>query len=257
MSKALTAIVCGMPFSGTTFLSRLICSHPAIDAGFECGLLFGNKPLNFPESGRFYNWMMDTRPPYNWKLTQKQLDEVCAAESFEAAYGKIVEHCHLFDGSVKFVLDKTPAYVYSLKKIMRRVTDVPVVIIEKDKMHQYYSFKKREQTREFFEERYKSSQRSISEVEGIPGLRRRILRLKFNEVVTKPAPTYRRIINFIHRFNPEVQFEKEQVKILQQSLRQDMKGAKKLRSEYSIEDEKVKMEKALTPDEMEFVNSIM
>ena len=70
----LAAVVCGIPFSGTTYLSRMITSHPLIDSGFECGLLFGESPKEFSKKApKFYKWMMSNEVPYNWKLSNKFL----------------------------------------------------------------------------------------------------------------------------------------------------------------------------------------
>ena len=249
MNKSLAAIVCGMPFSGTTFLSRLICAHPKIDAGFECGMLLGKSPKNFPEAGRFYDWMMDKRPPYNWNLTKEEMDDICSSPTFDKSYDRIVDHCHLFQGDVKYVLDKTPVYVYLLKSIMRRMPETPVIVIEKEKLNQYYSFKKRDQSLDFFEERYVNSQQAIDEVLAKRGLKKRLLRLPFEEAVNSPAKTYRKVINFINRYNPDIAFEKSQVALLKESMKEDMKGKKKLRTEYSIEDERQKMLNALSDEE--------
>ncbi len=257
MNSPLAAVVCGMPFSGTTFLSRLICAHPAIDAGFECGLLFGKAPKNFPESGRFYEWMMDKKPPYNWKLTQGQMDEICAQPNFYDAYSLIVQYCHLFqDNEKRFVLDKTPAYVYQLKQTMRKVPETPFIVIQKEKLHQYYSFKKRDQSMTFFEERFVSSAQAISEAEALPGLSRRLLVLPFEEVVTYPAKTYRKIINFLERFNEKIRFEKSQVELLNKSLKEDMSGKKKLRKRFSMEDERNKLFQTLSDQEIKYVETL-
>lgn len=255
-NQKLAAVVCGMPFSGTTYLSRMISAHPLIDSGFECGLLFGNTPKQFPESGRYYEWMMDLKPPYNWNLTQEQLDEVCHAASFGEAYAKIVQHCHLFQGSKELVLDKTPAYIYQLKEVMNKVQNVPFVITQKAPLNQYYSFKKRDQSLDFFLDRYAVSKQAIDEVLADSELRDRLLVMQFADLVEMPGKSYRKIMQFIGRFVSDVAFDKEQVPQLNASLKSDMKGKKKLRQTFSVEQEQELLRKALTPKEIETVTQL-
>ena len=257
MNQSLVAIVCGMPFSGTTYLSRLICAHPAIESGFECGMLFGKSPGDFKSTGRYYEWMMDHKPPYNWKLNQEQLDEVCADADFQAAYAKIVEHCELFNGEKQFILDKTPAYVYKLKEVMTKTPGVPVILVKKETMHQAYSFKKRKQSMDFFVSRYKAAELSKEETMADASLRKRILIIDFQDLIAYPGKSYRKIISFIARFNPSIEFNTDQIPELSKSLKADMQGNKKLRKTYSLEDEYERMKAALDENEMNIVTQLM
>ena len=52
----LACIVTGMERSGTTYLSRIIMSHPKIWSGFECGVLLGNIN-NFYKNKPFCEWI--------------------------------------------------------------------------------------------------------------------------------------------------------------------------------------------------------
>jgi len=249
-TEPLAAVVCGIPFSGTTLTSRIICAHPFIDSGFECGLLFGDNPSEFIfKANKFYNWMMSHEPPYNWKLTKSQMDDITKSDGFYEAYAKIIKHCELFQKEKKYVLDKTPAYIYKLKQKMQLVPNTPFIIVVKEPMSQYYSFKKRDLSLNDFVDAYSKFSKSKQEILSDNNLSSRLIVLNYGYVNQYPGRTYRKIINFLNKFNTEIRFNKNQIPLLNKQLKSDIRNQKKLRPKFDYEEEKKKFSKLITKNE--------
>ena len=251
--KGLVGIVCGMPFSGTTYLSRMIASHPLINTGFECGLLLRDSPQKFSETGRYYNWMMDQNPPHNWNLSTSDMELISKQETFHEAYEKIVEHCHLFDQEVRYIVDKTPSYVYDLKNIMMRVPNVPVFVVQKDPLHQFYSFKKREKSYDFFVNRMVRFRNSMSEVVSDSNLNKRLVVIDFRTMLQERGKTYRKCIQRINQWNGNLIFESLQVNDMNLILRKNTQEKMKLRKKYDFELEMRTMNSSLSVEEKSLI----
>lgn len=254
----LVAVVCGMPFSGTTYLSRIITSHALINSGFECGLLFGNAPQDFPvKAEKFYGWMMSNEAPYNWNLNKKQMDDVCSQSKFYDAYSKIVEHCELFVGEKRYVLDKTPAYVYNLTHIMRKVPETPFIVVSKNIYYQYYSYKKRGVGLAEFCDLYRNYKDSILKVSGLP-LRKRILNVEFKNLIKCQGKSYTQIFKHISKFNSEISFSKALYPEMKVKLTEDIDSKKKkLRKAYNIDSEIKSCKESLTEMEIKILDDVL
>lgn len=138
----LVGIVTGLEHSGTTYLADLIKSHPQINGGFECGVLLGDNPADFPSVKPFYQWMQKARHPSHWGITPQAMKEILAADNWNDMYKRIIQYSPLFNGPVTWLLDKTPRYMPILDKVMAAVK-VPVIVVFKETDFQYLSYKSR------------------------------------------------------------------------------------------------------------------
>lgn len=147
--EGILCVITGMEKSGTTFLSKLLASDPAIMCGFECGLLLSNI-RDFSQVQPFFSWMTESADIGHWGIPSENLHEICSAESYHDAYRRIKKHAGSVGSSrakdcfrnAKWVLDKTPKYIFHLESVMKKI-DVPFIVIEKDIVLQYVSFAKR------------------------------------------------------------------------------------------------------------------
>lgn len=241
MSKSKNSIIgvaCGMPFSGTTYLSRIICSHPKIDSGFECGLLFEQSPKFFSKREKFYNWMMSDQKPYNWKLSKEEMQYICDTDDFYEAYSRIVEKCHLFKKpNIDLIIDKTPAYIYRLMNIMKKLPQTPFILIKKNIEFQYSSYKNRGRSLEEFENLYRKQHNVVNRVKNRPILNKRLLVLDFHEVQTDLEKTINTIFRFIQEYS-EIEFNPKMIPSMIESINSDVKSnQKKLRKKFDYNTE--------------------
>jgi hypothetical protein len=253
--RSLVAVVCGMPFSGTTFLSRIICSHPLIDSGFECGILFEHSPREFKSRIKFYNWMKSYDPPYNWKLSEEDMLYITDTDNFYEPYDRIVERCHLFkDNDKQFIVDKTPAYIYKLARTMRKVPDTPFIIIKKPLHFQYKSYKARGQSIDKFLNLRDKYNRAITNVLDRPKLKRRLLIVDFDELNQDISATVETIFSFIENFQP-IGFSTNMIPLVLSNLENDItSNKKKLRKKYNYSSSRNEREFGFTQEEISKLN---
>ncbi|KAA3614972.1 MAG: hypothetical protein D8M58_11000 [Calditrichaeota bacterium] len=133
-------LMTGMEHSGTTYLSNLLKCHPKIAGGFEGGMLLANSPNEFPGIEPFYKWTLK-KPPVQWGLNQEQLDNICKSKTWADMYSSIKNYSPLFDND-QLILDKTPAYMPVLDSVMEKINSKCIVIF-KNSLYQYTSYKKR------------------------------------------------------------------------------------------------------------------
>ena len=138
------AVVSGMPHSGTTYLSQLICENTDIaNCAFECGvLLASNSPRDFSSVSPFYDWLCMPVESGQWGLSKNDRDWACDTDSWEEFYQRLALKSPIVETD-QYILDKTPAYCYSLEAIMQKVPDTHFFISIKDPHSHYCSFKKR------------------------------------------------------------------------------------------------------------------
>ena len=257
MNHKLVAVLCGMPFSGTTFLSRIICGHKQIDAGFECGMLFENTPREFNKRKKFYNWMMSLDRPYNWKLSVTEMLYVCDTDNFYESYDRIVEKCHLYNDEVNRIIDKTPAYIYRLRNIMTKVDRTPFIVIQKDPDFQYYSYKNRDRTLDEFTELYKKQIESLNRVMNRPILNKRLLVINFKDLNEQLEESIKKIFNHIQKFTSlEYSHDLMLDEIINNTTLEIKSNQKKLRKKFNYEKEKQLFDKSFTPFEKERLNHL-
>lgn len=255
MNHKLVAVLCGMPFSGTTFLSRIICGHKQVDSGFECGLLFEESPRVFNKRKKFYNWMMSHDKPYNWKLSEEDMLYVCDTEDFYESYSRIVEKCHLYDDKVNRIIDKTPAYIYRLRNTMTKVSETPFIVIQKDPDFQYYSYKNRNRTLDEFTELYKKQIESLQRVINRPILNNRLLIINFKDLNEQLEDSTNKIFTHIKKFtNLEYNHDLMIEDIINNTTLDIKSNQKKLRKKFNYDKEKQLFDKSFTPFEKERLN---
>jgi len=147
--RDILCVVTGLPHSGTTYLSKVLASNPDIMTGFECGILLDDL-ARYPKVLPWYTWMQESADRGQWGITPEHMAEICAADSHIAAYGLIkkyageigapqVRHCF---SDAKYLIDKTPEYIFKLDRVMGRV-QLPFVVIEKEITSQHGSYKRR------------------------------------------------------------------------------------------------------------------
>lgn len=253
----LVAVLCGMPFSGTTFLSRIICGHKKIDSGFECGMLFEESPREFIKRKKFFGWMMSHERPYNWKLTEEEMSYICDTEDFYEAYSRITEKCHLYSEDVNRIVDKTPAYIYRLRGIMTKVDRTPFIVVQKDPDFQYSSYKNRGRTLEEFSELYKKQMESIHRVQNRPVLNKRLLVINFRDLNENLEESIEKLFAHIQKFTTLKYDHESMVDSIIKNTTLDIKSnRKKLRKKFDYHKEKELFDKSFTPFEKEKLNHL-
>lgn len=143
----LIAMVTGMEHTGTTILSQLIASHPDINCGFECGLLLGDAPSDFLNIMPWSKWMQqqiesEIWGQAGWGIKPEDMQKICKADSWIEAYRQIMKYSPIFTNE-RYILDKTPRYVYKLYEIMEKVPDVPCIVLYKKPVKLLASVRKR------------------------------------------------------------------------------------------------------------------
>ena len=137
-NRDILCVVTGMEKAGTTYLSKLLASDPRVMCGFECGLLLG--PVSgFSRVAPWFAWMQETTAAGHWGITAENMGRICAADGYLDAYRLIKKHAgdrgprkiRSCFHQARWIVDKTPRYLFSLDRIMGKV-DLPFIVIEKD-----------------------------------------------------------------------------------------------------------------------------
>ena len=153
----LLGIVTGMEHSGTTLLSQIINSHPDVFSGFEMGVLL--KKQKFEEIKPFNNWLKGGH--FEWGLPNDyNIDELDTEQTYEYIY----KNKGTKGGSVqelirksKFILDKTPQYIYNLNELYTKIPNtIPFFIILKPYTDILFSYYKRNANIANFQSRIKT-----------------------------------------------------------------------------------------------------
>ncbi len=142
-ASPLLCVVTGMEHSGTTFLSKLLTAHPRVNAAFECGVLLGDSPAEIPKLEPWSDWFVKPIEEGHWGLTPSQFAEVAAAADWDGAYARIIEHCPLFLEGETQIVDKSPRYLQDLPEILAKVPNTPCLVLEKDALLMFHSYKRR------------------------------------------------------------------------------------------------------------------
>lgn len=127
MSVGLNFVVTGLEHSGTTLASELFRQVPGCDSGWECGVLLGHTPREFPANREFYDNMTE-----GWQISKADLAAACDTDSFYEFYNSLYNYSTLFsDARPQVRFDKTPRYIIDLPRISR-ITEAPIVAMMKD-----------------------------------------------------------------------------------------------------------------------------
>ena len=143
-------VICGLEHSGTTLVSDIFRQIPTVDSGFECGVLLGKAPREFPTVQPFFNNMLD-----GWKISEDAMNEVCKTDSFLDFYQGLYKQSSIFTPDIEHLFDKTPRYFQSLFECQEKV-GLPFVATYKDPRSVVYSDFKRSGKGKVFEEWYEA-----------------------------------------------------------------------------------------------------
>lgn len=191
-SYPLIAIVTGLEHSGTTYLSRLITSHPKVDSGFECGVLLADSPKNFVNIQPFYDWMQAEIRKGHWGI--EDMTQVCLAEDWEDMYRNIIQYSPIFKDKSSYILDKTPGYMPKLDQVLEKVS-APCLVIKKGILFQYLSFKKRGLSLQQFISRYSYYMDGLSKA--LEKFNDRIYLVEYEELYSNTTNNITDIFEFI------------------------------------------------------------
>ncbi len=189
----LLCVVTGMEHSGTTFLSKLITAHPTVNAAFECGILLGESPEEIPKLAPWSDWFTTPIDEGHWGLTAEQFAEVAAAENWDGAYAKIIEHCPLFLKGEDRIVDKSPRYLQELPKFLEKVPGTPCLVLEKDALLMFHSYKRRGFQVKRFADYFNRCQASLKEAE----TRFPILRVSQERLSEEPSQVFRELCDYL------------------------------------------------------------
>ena len=141
LNKPLAAIVCGYERGGTTLISQILRQHPKLDTGFECGFLLADKIPDFLSIETYY-----TMTKLGWKLEDEELKYICEADTWINVYKRLVEKTKAIEEKDKediWIFDKTPKYMSVLSDVLKKVPNVPCIVIVRDPRAVLWSWAKR------------------------------------------------------------------------------------------------------------------
>lgn len=148
LKNVLAGIICGVEHSGTTIALDILKKHPKIGAQGECGFLLNDSPDRYLNSKKLYieHFKRD------YRVTDDELKEIINTKDFAAAYRRTLDAHFKIIGltdakqkeTIKFI-DKTPAYIYDLTRILKMTGNIPVIVMQKDPKNLAYSYKHRHQ----------------------------------------------------------------------------------------------------------------
>lgn len=140
-------IITGPERCGTTYIEKLVNSHSIVFSGFETGLLLGNLNKFHSEAIPFNNWI--THGGYQWGVPENYNNNMILnsyVDAYEYLYknkGSCKDDIQKLIANSKFIFDKTPAYIYDLKNIYKKISkNIPIIIVMKKANPYYNSFKK-------------------------------------------------------------------------------------------------------------------
>jgi len=191
----LLGIITGMEHSGTTALAQLVISNcPSVNAGFEIGVLLCKaSPRTFSQHGRFYEWLCEPTANGHWGLTTEQRDEVCQAHDWDEFYVRLMKASPVFTAQHTHLVDKAPAYAYILKDVLRKVSNVPIVVVHKPIVALYGSYRKRNMSLRDFANRYREYRRSLQRVISDD----RIMTVSHGDLCERPADVLHDVCAFL------------------------------------------------------------
>lgn len=228
----LTCVVTGMEQSGTTYLSRVIMSHPDIWAGFECGVLLG-KINNFYKEKPFSEWIEEGG--WHYGLGKGASNKISELNNYRKVYEYIYNNMgntqsdesgdmyKLFK-KAKFILDKTPRYSYYLGNIITKIdNEVPIFIIYKDWKQQFYSMvvKRDVKPLNFVKMRTKF----VGELKKIIS-NKNVFVIKYNDLMLWDNKINNFIMEKINYFNPEIKINKISISIYKKKTMQHVQNLK-------------------------------
>lgn len=154
-----------MEHSGTTFLSKLLTVHPRVNTAFECGVLDAKSPSEIPNLVPWGEWFTLSCQDGHWGLSDQQLQDVAAAKDWNSAYTKLIEHSPFFREEEDYIVDKSPKYLRMLDQVLPKIPGKPVLVLEKDALLLYHSYKRREYGLDRFIDYFNKCQTQLRQAE--------------------------------------------------------------------------------------------
>ena len=133
--------MCGYERGGTSLIAELLRQHPNLDGGFEGGFLLGKKPGDFPSIAPYRS-----NVKIGWGITEEELQYACAADSWQGVYRRLREKAGELRDKRVWLFDKTPKYMEILPQVLRKVPDIPCVVVVRDPRAVLWSWAKRSGT---------------------------------------------------------------------------------------------------------------
>lgn len=126
-NKPLLLLAVGFAGGGTTLLSEILRQHPSLDSGFEGGFLLADSPSKFPEVEPHFSNMKKM-----WNLTDRDMHYICQAESWPQMYRRLRNRSSVIKDKKIKLFDKTPRYMMQLKEVLKKVPNVPCIVLVRD-----------------------------------------------------------------------------------------------------------------------------
>jgi len=126
-NRPLAAIVCGYERGGTTLVNHILKQHPQLDSGFECGFLLKDNIADFLHCEPYHK-----RIRASWGLVEAEVKYICSAENWRQAYQRLLEKSRFIQNKDVFLFDKTPKYMENLSDVLKKVPNIPCIVIVRD-----------------------------------------------------------------------------------------------------------------------------
>jgi len=196
----LKAVVCGYERGGTSLMAELLRQHPYLDGGFEGGFLLGKKPGDFLSISPYRS-----NVKLGWGITEEDLRYTCDTDSWQEMYARLREKAGEIRNKGVWLFDKTPKYMEALAVVLRKVPDVPCIVIVRDPRAVLWSWAKRsgmdpdtwtaENLRTSCKRYVRYAKGWQSAIEG--GMASRILLVRYEAFCTDPESWARRVFRFL------------------------------------------------------------
>lgn len=197
LEEPVIALVAGMAMSGTTYLARIIATHPEIDCGFECGLLLADSPSEFHRVKPFYDWLSLPVSAGHWGIEDRS--KILACKDWMDAYRALKDSSPI-GRNCTYILDKTPRYMMKLDEVLQKVPNTHCIVSFKDDLHQFASRKKRGKGLPVFIRRRRAYYGGLTRA--VRRFGERILIVSHRQACTEPEKTADLIFEFIGIDNP-------------------------------------------------------
>jgi hypothetical protein len=196
----LKVILCGYERGGTSLIAELLRQHPDLDGGFEGGFLLGKSPRDFLSISPYRS-----NVKLGWGISEEELQHACDTDSWQEVYRRLREKAGEIRDKRVWLFDKTPKYMEALPKVLRKVPDIPCIVVVRDPRAVLWSWAKRSGmgTESWIREHLRAScKRYVRYGKGWQaatkaGLASRILLLRYEAFCADPAQWAERLFGFL------------------------------------------------------------
>jgi hypothetical protein len=199
-NQPLKAIVCGYERGGTSLIAELLRQHPDLDGGFEGGFLLARRPKDFLSVSPYRS-----NVKLGWGITEEELRYACQADSWHEVYLRLREKAQVIRDKRVLLFDKTPKYMETLPRVLRKVPDIPCVVVVRDPRAVLWSWARRtgmDTTTWVGEQLRASCKRYVRYGKGWQaaikaGLGPRMLLIRYEAFCADPKPWAERLFGFL------------------------------------------------------------